>query len=78
MKRRDLIAAIEKTYPIDSQWDDTNGTGRNLLMEAIEALGWRNLPKTFLELYLQRCIEMEKQGVNNSVAQNSHIKETYT
>ena len=71
MKKKEIIREIENLFPIDSGWEDTNATGRNLLMETIEGLGWRNLPKKFLKVYLQKCVQMDDINVNKAVKQHN-------
>ena len=60
MKREDLIAVIEASYPADADQPGTAATGRRLLAVAKDmANDWRSQPVEVLAIYAQLC-EQEK------------------
>ncbi len=55
-KREAWIDTIEGLWPIDSEYEDTNEIGKQLLISSIEENDWRALPDQILSTYAHKCL----------------------
>ncbi len=55
MNKQECIRCIENLFPIDSDYADTNEVGERLLIKAIQAHNWRQLPESILHMYATLC-----------------------
>lgn len=55
--KRDYIEAIEKTYPIDSRFEDQSQEGIEILLEILEENPgiWRSFPDRLLKIFAEKC-----------------------
>jgi hypothetical protein len=64
--KRDYIDMIEKTFPIDSRFQDVSQEGIEILSEIMEENPelWRLLPDRILKLFAEKC---EARGVPHEI-----------
>lgn len=62
--REEAIRIINDTYPPDSEWEDTNKIGRELLYQAkMETMDWRDtLPDATIFRYAELCEDRERNN----------------
>ena len=53
--RNHFIAVIECLYPPDSQYESTRNKGQDIMLAALEAENWRDLPDPVLERMADLC-----------------------
>jgi len=65
MNKIEAIHSIEKLYPTDSPFPDTNKVGQELLFESLQEIGfdWRDLPEAVLVRYAEKCIERDNDCI---------------
>ena len=53
----DYIEAIDKTYPLDSRFEDVSQEATEILLEILEEEPgiWRTFPDRFLKIFAEKC-----------------------
>lgn len=73
--RDNLIKTIDNLFSIDSEFEDTNQIGKDLLMQAIEQIGWRTLPDDILEEYARLCVNKDNEQTERSLRKYNYKKD---
>jgi hypothetical protein len=65
MNKDEAINHINQLYPIDSQFTDTNEVGKQLMVEAMEEVGfdWRTLPEPVLIRWAEKCLQKDEDCI---------------
>jgi len=78
MTRDEAIRIIDSLYPTDSEFEQTNQVGEELLAQAkrevnVNPLTWRNEPTRILIRYAELCEQREAESHRDFLRQHNRI-----